>query len=149
MASSNFGVVPTQQRRIIGGRNAPGRRALRPPSRPTHSMEGQPHGGLTGLIRLAVIPLVIPSNATRPNRSALAGRPIRPEQQGHYSALLRGRSAAVLYLLPCQERPTTPKPSHFSQAAASEWSPTTARPAQLTVRSRWSGAGPGGHRTAA
>jgi hypothetical protein len=33
----------------------PGRRPLRPPPYPTHSMEGQPHGGLTGLVRLAVI----------------------------------------------------------------------------------------------
>jgi hypothetical protein len=30
-------------------------------------------------------------------------------------------------LLPCQERPTTPKPSHHCPAAASEWSPTLAR----------------------
>jgi hypothetical protein len=52
-------------------------------------------------------------------------------------------------LLPCQERPTTPRPSHRCQAAASEWSPTTTKPGRCTAPSRSSGAAPGGRRTAA
>jgi hypothetical protein len=50
---------------------------------------------------------------------------------------------------PCQERPTTPKPSHHCLVAVSVWSPITARPARGTVPSRWPGAAPGERRTAA
>ena len=43
-----------------------------------------------------VILLVIPPGVTRPDRSALAGRPIRPELHGQHRPALGGRSAAVL-----------------------------------------------------
>jgi hypothetical protein len=52
-------------------------------------------------------------------------------------------------LLPCQERPTTPMRSHRCPAAASAWSPITARPARPTAPSRSRGAARGGRRTAA
>src|SRR5215212_5662955 len=44
-----------------------------------------------------VIPSVIPPGATRPDRSALAGRATRPELPGQHSPACRGRSAPVLY----------------------------------------------------
>jgi hypothetical protein len=51
-------------------------------------------------------------------------------------------------LLPCQERPTTPKPSPRCPAAASGWSPITAKLVRCTARCRWTGAGRGGRRAA-
>jgi hypothetical protein len=44
----------------------------------------------------AVIPIVIPPGATRPVRSALAGRPTQPDLQGDHAPALSGRLAAVL-----------------------------------------------------
>jgi hypothetical protein len=69
--------------------------------------------------RSDVIVHVIPPGATRPDRSALAGRPTRGELQGQHSPARRGRSAPVLHLLSCQERATTPRPSRHCPAAAS------------------------------
>jgi hypothetical protein len=58
-----------------------------------------------------------------------------------------GRSFRIL--LPCQERPTTPKPSLRFPVAASAWSPGTAKLGRLTALSRSPGADRGGRRTAA
>jgi hypothetical protein len=52
-------------------------------------------------------------------------------------------------LLPCQERPTTPKPSRRCPAAAFVWSPITAKVVRGTALSWWPGAACGGRRTAA
>jgi hypothetical protein len=52
---------------------------------------------LSRVERLHVILPVIPPGATRPPRSALAGRPIRPDLQGKHTAARGGRSAPVLY----------------------------------------------------
>src|SRR5512132_3829609 len=47
------------------------------------------------MIGRAVMPLVIPPGATRPNRSVLAGRPTRRKLPGQHLPARRGRSAAV------------------------------------------------------
>jgi hypothetical protein len=57
-------------------------------------------------------------------------------------------TATLAFLPPDQEPRGTPKPSPRCPAAASVWSPTTARPARPTALSRRPGAGPGGRPTA-